>query len=155
MKKPLHIRFRARVALCGVALLALSGASFQLLRAAEKPSAAVAASALAHELHGTWVHVGAPGKIGEAPEKGGFIKLRTAQHWAAIAINPRTGLVTSTHGGTWRVTGNEYEETVDYGGEYHAPWMNKTWKWKIELKGDLMIKTGLNNEWHEVWQRVK
>lgn len=155
MNKSLRILFRPRGLMCCVAFVALSGAMIRVLPAAEKPARAAAQSSLAHELQGTWVHVGEPGKVGEPPAKGGFIKLRTAHHWAAINVDPRSGLVTSTHGGTWRINGDHYEETVAYGSEYHAPLINKAWTWKLVLKDDVMTKTGINNEWHEVWKRVK
>jgi hypothetical protein len=155
MKNPTSSRFVLRATAAGALLLALSTVAAGVIRAAEKPAANSAASPLARELMGTWVHVGAPGKIGEAPAKGGFIKLRTATHWAAIAIDPRTGLVTSTHGGTWRVNGTEYQETTEYGGEYQGPLMGRTFKWTVKLEGDAMTKVALDNPWHEVWKRVK
>lgn len=156
MEKTLHrLSPGPRAGFLAVAFLVFSAASLHLLRAAEKPAASAPQTALARELEGMWVHVGEPGKVGQAPAKGGFIKLRTARHWAAIAIDPRSGLVTSTHGGTWRIKGNEYEETVDYGGDYHAEIMNKTWKWTLTLEGDTLTKKGINNDWHEVWKRVK
>jgi hypothetical protein len=144
-----------RVAGCAALFLALAVAAASALRAADKASSTPASSNFARDLLGTWVHVGEPGKAGEAPATGGFIKLRTAHHWAAIVIDPRTGLVESTHGGTWQVRGDEYQETTEYGGEHHALIMNKTFKWKISLEGDTMTHVGVDNTWHEVWKRVK
>ena len=154
MKTTFPLPLRARAALGATLMLTVVFASIHLLRAAEKAPAASAVD-LTHSLEGTWVHVGEPGKIGAPPRKGGFIKLRTTHHWAAIAIDPATGLVTSTHGGTWRLKGNEYEEAVEYGNEYHAQIINQTWRWKLSVEGDTMTKKGINNEWHEVWKRVK
>jgi hypothetical protein len=144
-----------RVAGCGALVLALVVAAASALRAADQRSSASASSNLGRDLMGTWVHVGEADKVGEAPAKGGFIKLRTAHHWVAIVIDPRTGLVESTHGGTWQVKGNEYQETTEYGGEHHALIMNKTFKWQVTLEGDTMTKVGLDNTWHEAWKRVK
>jgi hypothetical protein len=142
-------------ALVGVLVLTLSAITMSVLRASEKPIAAAAPLSLAQGLMGTWIHHGEPGKLVEPPAKGGFIKLRTAGHWAAIAVNPRSGLVTSTHGGTWRVNGNLYEENVEYGNEYHAQWIGKTYKWTVTLEGDVMTMIPIGNPWHEVWKRVK
>lgn len=109
----------------------------------------------AKDLLGVWIYVGEPGKIGDAPASGGFTKHRTDRHWVAVDVDGRSSLVTSTHGGTWRVTGSEYEETVAYGGDHHAQLMGQTYRWTVKLEGDLMIKTGINNAWHEVWKRVR
>jgi hypothetical protein len=152
--KILHPSKSFCVAVCA-ALLCTLPLLPTLVPAAEKSAGTVAPPQLSSSLMGTWVHVGAPGKVGEAPAKGGFMKLRTARHWAAVAVDARSGLVTSTHGGTWRVTGNEYEESVEYGNEYHAQWIGKTYKWKVKLEDDLMIKTAVDNPWNEVWKRVK
>jgi len=129
---------------CGVLVLPFLATAIHVLAAAEQAQAAAAPSPLTRQLMGTWVHVGEPGKVGEAPAKGGFIKLRTERHWAGIVVDPRSGIVTSTHGGTWRVNGGEYEETVDYGGDFQAAIMGKTWRWKLTLEGDTMTKIGIN-----------
>ncbi len=138
--------WRGLLFLTGVALAATGWAA---------ASSGKATVPTAKDLAGLWVHVGEPGKIEAAPEKGGFTKHRTDRHWVAVNVDGRSSLVTSTHGGSWQLKGDEYEETVDYGGGYQAPFMGKTYRWKVKLEGDLMIKTGLNNEWHEVWKRVK
>ena len=155
MKNPIPSLVVLRAVVAGALLLTWSLALAGAVRAADKPAAPPAAVPLARELMGTWVHVGAPGKVGEAPAKGGFIKLRTATHWAAISIDPRTGLVTSTHGGTWRVHGAEYQETTEYGGEYQSDLMGRTFKWTVKLEGETMTKVAIDNPWHEVWKRVK
>lgn len=150
----------SRGAFCAAAVFALSIIAVRFLRAADRPGPAPAVVAkntgnLSHDLLGVWVCLGAPGNTEEPPAKGGFIKLRTADHLAAIAIDPRTGLVTSTHGGTWRVEGNVYQESIEFGGEHHAQLMNRTFKWNVKLDGNNMTMTPLDNPWNEVWQRVK
>ena len=151
----MNLRSIARIAAGGALLAVFSLTVASVLRSAEKSGAEGPPADLARALTGTWVHVGEPGKVGPAPAKGGFIKLRTADRWAAINIDSRSGLVTSTHGGRWSVKGGEYQESVEYGGEYHAFIMNKTHKWKVTVEGDTMTMVGLDNTWHEVWQRVK
>lgn len=152
--KTISASFRVlRAALCGTTLLVGSLLATRALVAADKP--AKSADAPGAGLIGTWVHVGAPGKTGEPPAKGGFIKLRTERHWAAINIDARTGLVTSTHGGTWKISGNQYQETTEFGGEYQSFIMGKTFTWKVTLEGDTMTMLGVDNGWHEVWRRLK
>ena len=73
----------------------------------------------------------------------------------AVNVDGRSSLVTSTHGGTFRINGNTYEETVSYGGDYQANLMGKTYHWTVTLEGDTMTMMGTDNPWHEVWKRVK
>jgi hypothetical protein len=144
-----------RAAACGALLLALSPVVPALLHGASKPAAGGSTSSLAEQLVGTWIRVGEPGKVVEPPAKGGALKHRTSRHWVAVGVDPRSALVASAHGGTWRVTGNEYEESIEYGGEHHATIIGKTYKWTVKLEGDLMTMTAIGNPWNEVWKRVK
>ena len=156
MKKLISLRPVSRGVSCAAALLLSTVTVLCVLRAAEKPATTNPTSTLARELLGQWVQVGEPGKIEQPPAKGGFIKLRTARHWAAIDIDPRTSLSEASHGGTWRVNGNVYQETTDFGAERHAALMNQTFTWKVKIEGDLMTMTPLDgNPWSEVWKRVK
>lgn len=152
MKNKLTSRRTLRAVLNGMLLVTLVAFATSSFAAAASTKSAVPAT---KDLMGVWIYVGEPGKIEEAPATGGFIKHRTERHWVAVNVDGRSSLVTSTHGGTWRVSGNQYEETVAYGGDHHALLMGKTYHWTIKIEGDLMIKTGTDNPWHEVWKRVK
>src|SRR5688572_18597756 len=55
-------------------------------------ASAPASSKLAHDMIGTWVHVGRPGQVREAPTEGGRFKYRTGTHWVVIGVDPDTGL---------------------------------------------------------------
>ena len=59
--------------------LAIPTALF-VLRAADKPAATTAPSQLDKDIMGTWVLVGQPGKVREAPAAGGRLKFRTGRH---------------------------------------------------------------------------
>jgi hypothetical protein len=69
--------FRAAV----IGLLALAPpTAFVALHAADKTPDAATPSQLAKELIGTWILVGEPGKIAEAPAAGGRLKFLTGSH---------------------------------------------------------------------------
>src|SRR5262245_29535961 len=119
-----------------------------------KSAAAPAASQLAQDMIGTWVHVGRPGQVMEAPEIGGRLKFRTGAHWTLTHADA-TGLVTEHFGGTYTLNGDEYVETQDYGD---VTWMKdngKSFKFKVKVEGDTVTQIGIGNPYTEVWKRAK
>src|SRR5262245_57034125 len=73
----------------------------------DKSAAAPEPSQLAKDMIGTWVHVGRPGQVMEAPETGGRLKFRTGAHWTLTRADA-AGLVTEHFGGTYTLNGDEY-----------------------------------------------
>ena len=125
-----------------------------MLSAAEKP-AVVESPVLEQQLLGTWVLVGEPGRTGEPPPRGGTLAFRTGGLWTEVEVDPRSGLVRKTSGGTYRLRGNAYEETVDYGTENVADWVGQTYRWTVTIEGDTLTRIGQGNPWTHVWKRVK
>ena len=120
----------------------------------DKSAAAPVPSQLANEMIGTWVHVGRPGQVMEAPDTGGRLKFRTGAHWTLTHADA-TGLVTEHFGGTYTLNDDEYVETQDYGD---ATWMKdngKSFKFKVKVEGDTMTQIGIGNPYTEVWKRAK
>src|SRR5262245_13548965 len=120
----------------------------------DQPAAAPVSSQLSKDMIGTWVHVGRPGQVMEAPETGGAFKFRTGAHWTLTHADA-TGLVTEHFGGTYTLNGDEYVETQDYGD---ATWMKdngKSFKFKVKVEGDTMTQIGIGNPYTEVWKRAK
>src|SRR5262245_14263821 len=120
----------------------------------DKSAAAPVPSQLAKDMIGTWVHVGRPGQVMEAPETGGRLKFRTGAHWTLTRADA-TGLVTEHFGGTYTLNGDEYVETQDYGD---ATWMKdngKSFKFKVKVESDTMTQIGIGNPYTEVWKRAK
>ena len=109
----------------------------------------------ANKLLGTWVLVGAPGSVGEAPAVGGRLKALTDGHWSLTQADPVSGATVFHHGGTWTLRDDVYAETVDYANENTSPMIHHTFKFKVKLDGDLLTLTGVENPWKEVWKRVK
>ena len=143
-----------RTAVFGLLALTLSTAC-KKSNLDEKPAAAGAPSQLAKDMIGTWVHVGRPGQVREAPAAGGRLKFRTGAHWTLTHADPNTGLVIEHFGGTYTLNGNEYVETQEYGD---ATWMKdngESFKFTVKVEGDTMTQIGIGNPYTEVWKRAK
>jgi hypothetical protein len=104
---------------------------------------------------GTWVMVGTPGKVSEAPEQGGRFKYRTGTHWIVISVDGNTGLVTENFGGTYTMEGDEYIETQDYADYRWKGDNGKSFTFKVKVEGDVMTQLGVGNGYNEVWKRVQ
>jgi hypothetical protein len=110
---------------------------------------------IAKELIGTWVLVGTPGQIGQPPPAGGMLKFFTGRHWTITQANPRTGVVVFHHGGTYKLDGDAYAETVEYAAANTANLIKQTYKFKIKIEGDTYTQTGIDGQWSQVWKRAK
>jgi len=120
----------------------------------ERQPVVPASEQLAKDMVGTWVHVGRPGNVREAPPEGGRLKFRTGKHWTLVQADA-SGLVIEQFGGTYTLNGNEYVETQQYGD---ATWMKdngKSFKFTVKVEGDTMTQIGIDNPYTEVWKRAK
>jgi hypothetical protein len=153
MKRITINRHIIRAAAFGLLALTLTTA-IVVLHAEDKASAAAAPSQLAKDLIGTWILVGEPGKVGEAPAAGGRLKFLTGKHWTITQADPTSGVTIFHHGGTYVLKGNEYLETVEYANESTTNLIKQTFKFTIKVEGDTFTQTGVGNPWTEVWKRA-
>ena len=139
-----------------IGLLALTPAvALVVLHAADKTPVAAAPSELAKDIIGTWILVGKPGEVGEAPEAGGRLKFITGRHWTVTQADPKTGQTIFHHGGTYTLKGNEYIETVEYANESTTNLIGEAFKFTVKVEGDTLTQTGIGNPWNEIWKRAK
>src|SRR5262249_55808640 len=118
MHKPRMNRGLRKAAVFGALALVLPAGIVLSLRADDHPSAGPKESTkLAKGLIGTWVLVGTPEKVGEAPKSGGRLKFFTGKHWVVTQAEPETGKVIFHHGGTYTLDGDNYAETIEYANE--------------------------------------
>jgi hypothetical protein len=112
---------------------------------------------LARELVGTWILIGTPDKVGDPPKTGGRLKFFTGKHWCVTQSDAKTGKVIFHHGGTYKLDGDTYTETVAYASAQTAGLLQKTFQFKLKLKGDTLtqVPVGAENPFAEVWQRAK
>ena len=136
-------------------LMIAAGMAFSL-RADDKPAGTEKESTkLAKELIGTWVLVGTPFKVEEAPKPGARLKFFTGRHWNITQADPETAKVIFHHGGTYTLDGDNYAETIEYANEITAELIKQTFKFKIKVEGDTYTQIGDGNPYSEVWKRVK
>jgi hypothetical protein len=112
-------------------------------------------STLARELIGVWILAGTPDKIVEPVEEVGRLKFFGGRHWAITQADLKTGEVVYHHGGTYKLDGDQYSETVEYATPKPDEFIKKTYRFKIKVEGDTYTQIGLDNEWTEVWKRAK
>ena len=139
------------------AALVVAAVALSVGATAEPPKGAAEPAKLAKGLVGTWVLVGTPNKVGEAPEAGGRLKFFTGRHWTITQADPKTGKVVFHHGGTYTLDGDAYTETIEYAGESTVEYVKKTFKFKVKVEGDTYTQTavGDDNPFSEVWKRAK
>ena len=158
MNRPTKRRGIRRTALFLALALVLPTATLPPVRAEDRPAKGAAEpTKLAKDLIGTWVLVGTPDKVGEAPKSGGRLKFFTSRHWAITQADPETGKVVFHHGGTYTLDGDTYTETVEYANDSTADLIKKTFTFKIKVEGDTytQVAVGDDNPYSEVWKRAK
>ncbi len=140
-----------------LALLIAAGLGLHARGADPSPEKPAEPSKLAKDLIGTWVLVGTPDKIADAPKSGGRLKFFTGKNWCITQADPDTGAVIFHHGGTYALSGDSYTETIDYATESTAFLIKKTFKFKIKIDGDTYTQTAVSpdNSFTEVWKRAK
>ena len=153
MKAVNRTRDILRFAVIGLAAILLGAATD--LYAQNKPDADKEQSPLAKNLLGTWILVGEPGKVGDAPASGGRLKFCTGKHWTITQADAKTGVTIFHHGGTYTLSGEEYAETVEYANESTKELIKQTFKFTIKIDGDTLTQTGIGNPFNEVWRRIK
>jgi hypothetical protein len=150
MNKGHHILRITFVSLFTLALLAVIS-----LPAQDKPAAKQEQTQLAKDLVGTWILVGEPGKVGEAPTAGGRLKFFTGRHWTVTESDAKTGETVFHHGGTYTLKGDTYAETIEYASEATKELIKQTLKFTIKVEGDTLTQIGVGNSFNEVWKRAK
>jgi hypothetical protein len=156
MHKPKTIRDFPLAIVFGALALAVPTGICLSLRADDHPSAGPKGpTKLAKDLIGTWVLVGTPDNVGEAPKSGARLKFFTGKHWVVTQAEPETGKVVFHHGGTYTLNGDNYAETIEYANESTADLIKKTYKFKIKVEGDTYTQIGVGNPYSEVWKRAK
>ena len=141
--------------LLGAVALAIPPGLVFSLRAEEQPTRVPKEpTKLAKDLIGTWVLVGTPDKIGEAPKSGARLKFFTGRHWVVTQAEPETGKTVFHHGGVYTLDGDNYAETIEYANESTADLIKKTFKFKIKVEGNTYTQIGVGNPYSEVWKRA-
>jgi hypothetical protein len=108
-------------------------------------------SKLAADLVGTWELTGAI-NVNSTPMTS--LKFFTGRHWNITKFD-KDGKVVFHHGGTYKLDGDQYTETIEYANENTADMIGRTFKFKITMKDDTYTQLGVDNSFHEIWKRAK
>jgi hypothetical protein len=135
--------------------LAASAVAVRLMADDAKPAEGAKASQLARDLVGTWILAGTPDKPVDPPEKGGRLKFFTGKSWCITQADAQSGKVVFHHGGTYSLDADKQAETIDYANENTSYLIGKTHHFTIKVEGDTYTQLGQDNEFNEVWKRVK
>lgn len=132
--------------------LAFIGIAMSALLAQEKntPSPKVAPKSLHESLLGAWA-IDEKGEL----KPGGRMKFFGLKHWTISQSNPDTGEVIFHHGGTYKLEGDRYEETIKFAAPSTKDMIGLTFKFKITVDGDSYEQVGIGNPYNEKWKRLK
>ena len=141
-------QFFAAIAFVGIALPAL--------QAQEKvtPAPKEASKSLHESLLGAWALSSAIDEKGEL-KPGAQMKLFGLKHWVITQSNPETGELIYHHGGTYKLEGDTYEETVKFAAPSTKSLIGKTFKFKIVVDGDTYEQVGIGNPYSHKSKRLK
>ncbi len=153
MNHPARSRFlfvAAALALATSAVMARSRADD-----AKKAGDGAKPSQLAKDLVGTWILAGTPDKPEDPPAKGGRLKFFTGKAWCITDSGAGDGKVVFHHGGTYTLDGDKMAETIEYANENTANMIGNVHHFTIKVDGDTYTQLGTDNQFNEVWKRVK
>jgi hypothetical protein len=111
---------------------------------------------------GTWKLVST--KYGDAKdftkygETSSRLKLINPTHFTWIEVDATTKKVLSSAGGSYKLSGNTYTETIDFAGDGMDAFLGKSQKFTIKIEGDKLFQSGeLSNglKIEENWERVR
>ena len=111
---------------------------------------------------GTWRLVST--KYGDAteftkyPESGRRLKLINATHFMWVEVNAENKEVVTTAGGSYKLAGNSYTETIEWAGDGMQEYVGKPQKFQIRVEGDKLFQSGELSDGlkiEENWERVK
>jgi hypothetical protein len=139
----------------GVLMISLLSLAILLVGQLSAQDEATPPSKLAKDMVGTWILVGTPDEIGEAPAKGGRLKFLTGRHWVITQADPETGQVVWHHGGTYTLDGDQYVEKIEYANESTKSLIGQTLKFTVKVENDTLTQIGIGNSFNEVWKRAK
>jgi hypothetical protein len=137
-------------------IFALFGLLSSGLLAQEKadPAKETDTTKLRDSLLGAWALVGEPGTDAQ-PKPGARMKFWGLKHWAITESNPETGELIFHHGVTYKLDGDNYEETITFAADNTKNMIGTVLKFKIKVDGDTYVQTGIGNIFTEQWQRLK
>ncbi len=107
------------------------------------------------KLFGSWKYYSRKGKKPAPSATFEQIKVLADGYWSMTETNILTNKLDSYQGGSYSLDGSTYSETTTFANSNSLFLLNETLTYELEVKGDTLIKTGINNDNDEVWIRVE
>lgn len=111
-------------------------------------------SDLSEKLIGTWVLTktvtpGSPSGVGTR------LKMITPTHWCVVQPDPISGTIVFQHGGTYKLDGKKYAESIDFAGESTSSLIGQTMRFELIIEDDKLLQNDLQGVFNETWERAK
>ncbi len=110
---------------------------------------------LASQLLGTWKYYSEKGKKPAPSNTFERIKIFSDGYWSITHTNTLTDKLVHYHGGSYEIDSDTYSETITFANQSTAYLLNENLEFNLEVRGDTLSQTGLNNEYDEVWVRTE
>ena len=68
--------------------------------------------------------------------------------------DPKTGELVGSHGGTYTLNGDVYEETIVYAAFSTEEMIGNSYKFKLAIEGDRLSQRGIGNNFNEDYTRL-
>ena len=93
----------------------------------------------------------------EMKNEDGTVRLKfiSGGRWAITQCDAETGTVIFHHGGTYKLDGDTYTETVVYANDNTTDLIGKVHAFVIKIDGGALSQVGVGNPWTEEWTRIK
>lgn len=76
-------------------------------------------------------------------------------HWIYTLSDPKTGELVGSHGGTYTLNGDVYEETIVFAAFSTEEMIGNSYKFKLTVKGDRLTQRGVGNNFNEDYTRLQ
>ncbi len=129
--------------------------SLSIALAQDSAMATVEVDNAADDITGVWVYHSKKGEEAATGDVRYRLKFIADNHWTITQPDPKTGLVKFHHGGTYTYRDGIYTETIEFAASSTAELISNTFKFKMEVNGNKLTQTGIDNSWHEVWKKVE
>ena len=111
---------------------------------------------LRQQLLGAWIMAPKSGADAAADSRIGVQqKFFGLGHWIYTLSDPETGELVGSHGGTYTLKGDEYEETIVYAAFSTEEMIGQSFKFKLTVDGDRLMQRGIGNRFNEDYIRLK
>jgi len=114
------------------------------------------AGKLRQQLLGAWLMAPKPGQARDDDSRIGVQqKFFGLGNWIYTLSDPKTGELIGSHGGTYTLNGDVYEEKIVYAAFSTEEMIGNSYKFKMTVEGDRLMQRGIGNNFNEDYTRLQ